>query len=74
MVIRGRVWRTSMGKRKKPMCERGPVCACVMILYVGILSGTCVWLGLCHPRVLMCERGGMSGPFRVADKAGSGDL
>ena len=33
-----------------------------------------MWLGLCHPRGLMCKHGGVHGPFRVADKAGSEDL
>jgi len=37
------------------------------------VSGTRVWLGFCHPRGLTCERGGVRGPFRVADKAGVGD-
>ena len=34
----------------------------------------CVRLGLCHPRGHRCERGGVRGPFHVADKAGVGDL
>jgi len=34
------------------------------------MSGTYVWLDLCHPRGCRCE----CGPFRVADKAGIGDL
>jgi len=38
------------------------------------VSGTCVWLGLYHPRGLMCKRGGVRDPLRVADKAGIGDL
>jgi hypothetical protein len=33
----------------------------------------CVWLGLYHPMGLVCERGGVHGPFRVADKAGIRD-
>jgi len=73
MVIRRCVWRTSMGKSKNPMCETGRVYVC-HDFYLGILSGTYVWLGLCHHRGLMCERGGVRGPFRVADKAGSGNL
>ena len=27
-----------------------------------------MWLGLCHPRGRICERGGVCGPFHVADK------
>ena len=38
------------------------------------MSGAHVLLGVCHPGDLMCECGGVHGPFRVADKAGSGDL
>jgi len=45
-----------------------------MISVWDVLSGTYVWLGLYHPSGLMCERGGVRGPFRVADKAGVGDL
>jgi len=67
-VSGARLWE----RAEKPICEKGPVG--VMISIWGLLSGTYVWLGLCHPRGFMCERGGVRGPFRVADKVGSGDL
>jgi len=72
MVIRRCVWYTSVGKSKKTRV-RG-TSGRVMISVWGILSGTYVWLGLCHPKGLMCERGGVCVPFHVADKAGIGDL
>ena len=43
---------------------------CVLIPIWGILGGTYLWLGLCHPRGRRCEHGGLRGPFRVVDKAG----
>jgi len=52
----------------------GVVSVCRLKQCFAGVSGARVWLGLCHPRGLMCERGGVRGPFRVEDKAGSADL
>ena len=38
------------------------------------VSSIHVWLGLCHPRGCRYERGGVYGPFHVADEAGVRDL
>jgi len=74
IVALGLCWSTTVGVGDSQVYP-AYVCmkensGCVLIPIWGILGGTYVWLGLCHPRGHRCERG----PFRVADKAGVGDL